>query len=100
VTPATPGKYDNGQLLLSFNGTLVAIASLNGVIASGGTVSVTGVPAQTPTSVYYATVRAWNSSDPNPPNSADPSGTLQVQSYPTAIDLSGSTSGSIQLTVN
>jgi hypothetical protein len=100
VTPATPGKYDNGQLMLSYNGTLVATASLNAVISSGGTVSVTGVPAQTPTSVYNATVRAWNSSDPNPASSADAAGTLQVQSYPTAIDLSGGTSGSIQLTVN
>jgi hypothetical protein len=100
VTPATPGKYDQGQLLLSYNGTLVATASLNAVIAQGGTVSVAGVPAQTASSVYYATVRAWNSSDPSPPSSADPSGTLQVQSYPTAIDLSGSASGSIQLTVN
>ena len=92
MAPVTPGKYNQGELLLSYAGTLVATTSLNGVIASGGTVTMTGVPAQTPTSVYYASVRAWNSSDP--------SGTLQVQSFPTAVDLTGSASGSIQLTVN
>jgi hypothetical protein len=58
------------------------------------------VPAETPTSVYYASVRAWNSSDPAAPSPNAAGGTLQVQSFPTAIDLSGSTSGSIQLTVN
>jgi hypothetical protein len=100
VRPVTPGKYTNGQLLLSYNGTLVATASLNTVIAAGGTVTVSGVPAQTPTSVYYATVRAWNSSDPAAPSPDSGGGTLQVQSFPTAIDLSGGTSGSIQLTVN
>ena len=92
VAPVTPGKYNQGELLLSYAGTLVASASLNGVIASGGTVTLTGVPAETPTSLYYATVRAWNSSDP--------SGTLQVQSFPAAIDLTGSVSGSIQLAVD
>jgi trimeric autotransporter adhesin len=92
VAPVTPGKYNQGELLLSYAGTLVATTSLNGVIASGGTVTLSDVPAETPTSVYYATVRAWNSSDP--------SGTLQIQSFQTAVDLSGSASGSIQLAVN
>jgi Domain of unknown function (DUF4382) len=92
VAPVTPGKYNQGELLLSYAGTLVATASLNGVIASGGTVTVTGVPAETPTSLYYATVRAWNSSDPT--------GSLLVQSFPAAVDLTGSASSSVQLAVN
>jgi Domain of unknown function (DUF4382) len=92
VAPVTPGKYNQGELLLSYAGTLVATASLNGVIASGGTVTLTGVPAETATSFYYATVRAWNSSDP--------SGSVLIQSFPTAVDLTGSASGSIDLAVN
>jgi hypothetical protein len=92
VSPVTPGKYNQGELLLSYAGTLVASASLNAVIASGGTVTVTGVPAETPTSLYYATVQAWNSSDP--------AGSLLVQSFPTAIDLRNSASSSVQLPVN
>ena len=49
---------------------------------SGGTVTVSGVPAQTSSALYYLSVRAWNSSDP--------SGTLQRQWYPTAVDLRSS----------
>jgi hypothetical protein len=53
---------------------------------------LSGVPSGTPASLYYVTVRVWSSTAP--------SGTLHRQSYPTAIDLRGSTSGSAQLTIN
>jgi len=52
---------------------------------------VPGLPAGTPDALYYATVRAWKSTDP---------GSVQRQWYPQAIDLRSSTSGSIALTVN
>jgi hypothetical protein len=91
VTPVTPGKYDKGELLLSSNGTLVATQSLDTALGQGGTVTVTSVPSGTPSSLYYATVRAWNSGDPQ---------AVQSQSSPTAIDLRSSTSGAIALTVN
>jgi Domain of unknown function (DUF4382) len=98
ITQATAGKYDRGELLLGHDGTLIASAPLDTALAqgAGATVTVSGVPSGTPTALYYAAVRAWNSTNPAP----KPSGTLQLQSYPTAIDLRGSTSGSAQLTIN
>ena len=73
---------------------LVATASLDGVLASGtgGSVTVSGVPAGTSTAVYYAPVRAWNSSDPSERSRA--SGIRR------SVDLRTSTSGSIALTIN
>jgi Domain of unknown function (DUF4382) len=93
VRPTTPGRYDQGDLLVSHNGTLVATASIGAALASaGGSVTLSGLPAETADALYYVSVRAWNSSDP--------SGTLQRQWYPTVIDMTGSTRSSILLTVN
>jgi len=93
VVATTPGKYDQGQLLLSHDGALVAAASLDAVLTqgTGGIVTVPGLPTGTPDAVYYATVRAWKSTDP---------GSVQRQWYPQVIDLRTSTSGTIALTVN
>jgi hypothetical protein len=93
VVATTPGKYDQGQLLLSHNGALVAAASLDAVLTqgTGGIVTVPGLPTGTPDAVYYATVRAWKSTDP---------GSVQRQSYPQVIDLRTSTSAKTALTVN
>ena len=93
VVATTPGKYDQGQLLLSHGGALVAAASLDAVLTqgTGGIVTVPGLPTGTPDAVYYATVRAWKSTDP---------GSVQRQWYPQVIDLRTSTSGTIALTVN
>lgn len=93
VSPATAGKYNHGEIMLSENGQLIASAPIDAALAgAGGTVQLTGVPGGTPTSVYYVTVRAWNSSDP--------AGTLTRQWYSTALDLRGAGSASIDLTVN
>ena len=94
VTEATPGKYDHGELLVSEDGQLVATTPLDAILARGGsgTLTVSGVPAQTPTALYYLSVRAWSSSDP--------ATTLQRQWYDTAVDLRSSASGSAQLTIN
>jgi hypothetical protein len=91
ITPVTPGKYNQGQLLISHEGALVASAALDSVLAQGGSVSAL-VPAGTATSYYYASVRVWNSSNP--------SGTLSRQWYPSIIDLRSGSSGSIALTIN
>ena len=94
VQEANPGKYNQGELLVSQNGQLIASVSLNAVFASGagGTVTVSGVPAEIPTALYYVSIRAWNS--------ADPGTTLQRQWYDTALDLRSKASGSTQLTIN
>jgi hypothetical protein len=91
VIAAVPGQFDQGELLLSHDGTLVATASLDAVLAqgTGGIVTVRGLPSGTPDAVYYATVRAWKGS-----------GSVQRQWYPQAIDLRTATSAAIGLTVN
>ena len=93
ITQATAGKYDHGELLLGHDGTLIAAAPLDAALTQGpgATVTVNGVPSGTPASLYYLTVRAWNSATPSK---------LHRQSYSTAIDLRGSASGSAQLTIN
>jgi Domain of unknown function (DUF4382) len=91
VTPASPGTFDAGELLVSRNGTLVSRVSLGGVVASGGPVTV-AVPAATSSAKYYVSVRVWNSSDP--------AGTLQRQWFPNLVDMSGGANGSIALTIN
>src|SRR5438270_607621 len=94
ITQATAGKYDHGELLLGHDGTLIAAAPLDAALAQGpgATVTVNSVSSGTPASLYYAAVRVWKSSAP--------STTLHRQSYPTAIDLRGSASGSAQLTID
>jgi hypothetical protein len=92
ITQATPGKYNRGQLLVSHEGALVASAPLDAALAQGGSVTISALPAGTPDSLYYVSVRVWNS--------RDPSRTLQRQSFPNAIDMRSSLAGSLNLTVN
>ena len=93
VQPSSAGKYDHGELMLSQNGQLIASAPIDAALtAGGGTVQLAGVPGGTPASVYYVSVRAWNSSDP--------SGTLTRQWYPDAIDLRSASSANVQVSVN
>jgi Domain of unknown function (DUF4382) len=93
VTAASPGKYAEGQLLISHAGTLVATVPLTSAALSGSGTAVTasGLPAQTPTAVYYLMVRAWTT---------NPADLPVIQSYPTPVNMQGSASGSIELTVN
>jgi hypothetical protein len=94
VTQATAGKYDHGELLVTHDGTLVATTPLDAAFAqgAGATITASGLPTGTSAALYYVAVRAWNS--------RDASGTLQRQSYPTAIDLRGSATAAAQLTIN
>ena len=92
VKLASPGRYNSGEIMLSQNGQLVASAALDAVIKAGGTVKMSSVPGGTPGSLYYVTVRAWNS--------ADPAASLTRQWYPDAVDLRTGSSASVQLTIN
>jgi hypothetical protein len=94
VTQATAGKYDHGELLVTHDGTLVATTPLDAALAqvAGATIIASGLPTGTSAARYYVAVRVWNS--------RDATGTLQRQSYPTAIDLRGSAAGAVQLTIN
>jgi hypothetical protein len=93
LTPTTPGKYNAGQLLVSQNGTLVATAPLPAGFGQGAaSVAINGLPAETPSALYFVSVRLWNTSDLT--------GSLQRQWFPQAVDLRTATSGSITLTVD
>jgi hypothetical protein len=93
VRLASAGKYDHGEIMLSKNGQLIASAPIDAALAAGGgMVQLTGVPGGTAGSIYYVTVRAWKSSDP--------AGTLSRQWYPDALDLRGTPSANIDVTVD
>jgi uncharacterized protein DUF4382 len=90
VSQATPGKYGAGELLVSHAGTLVATAPLD-LAAGSASVTIDNLPAQTATALYFLTVHAWNTSTPSK---------VQIQSYPNEINMQGSASSSVALTVN
>jgi len=91
VAPATAQKYQHGELLVSHDGALVAGAPLDAALGTSGgaAITVSGVPSGTSSALYYLSVRVWDSS-----------GNVQRQSYPTAIDLRGSATGALPLTIN
>jgi hypothetical protein len=91
VKPATPGKYNQGELLVSHDGQLIASAALDAALQSGGGTVQIGVPGGASASLYYLTVRAWSSSDPQ--------GTLTRQWFSTPVDLRSASSASVDLTV-
>jgi hypothetical protein len=87
MTQTTPGKYNQGELIISHDGAIVATASLNTMLAQagGGTLAISGLPGGTSSNVfaagvYYVSVRTWNTSNPTE--------TLNREIYPTALDLS------------
>lgn len=89
VTVAAPGKYDKGELVLTQNGALVAVAPLDSYLTAeqSSATLFSSVPGGGGTSnQYYAEAWVWNSSNP--------SATLSRQPVPSLIDLSsGSASG-------
>jgi hypothetical protein len=97
-------KYNAGQLLISHEGALVAQVPLTAdLLASGGNVSAT-VPAGTASSLYYVSVRVWNTSNPAqnpaPPGTGLTAGTLSRQWFDTPADLRSTTSVSLPITIN
>jgi hypothetical protein len=86
-------RLDQGELLVSNNGQLIATASLNNVLAAGGgAVQLTDLPGGTSSSLFYVTVRAWSSSNP--------SSTVTRQWSDTPVDLRSASSASIEVTLN
>ena len=92
VTLASAANFDQGQLLVSHEGTLVASVSLDTVLTKGGGTVAATVPAGTPSSFYYLSVRVWNSSNP--------ANTLSRQSFPTMLDLRSSSSATLPVTID
>lgn len=99
TTVAAPGKYNKGELILSQNGAIVAVAPLDSVLdASSGSVAIERVPAGTSSQtlssgLYELAAWVWNSSDP--------SGTLHRQSATSSVDLrSGSASSRATISID
>jgi hypothetical protein len=92
VTLASAANFDQGQLLVSHEGMLVASVPLDTVLSKGGGTVAATVPAGTPSSNYYLSVRVWNSSNP--------ANTLSRQSFPTVLDLRSSSSATLPVTIN
>lgn len=93
---SAPGKYTNGELILSQNGAIVAVTSLSGILdQSSGSVTFNHVPGASSTQganngAFDLSAWVWNASNP--------SGTLTRESSATGVSLSsGSASGSINI---
>jgi hypothetical protein len=70
VNTLTPGRFDKGQVVVARYGMIVNTQSIDSVLASGGAVTMSNLPAgsaakSNPGAVYYAYLRVWNSSTPN-----------------------------------
>jgi Domain of unknown function (DUF4382) len=95
---AAPGKYNKGELILSQNGAIVAVASLDSVLdESSGSVTIARVPAGTSSQtlssgLYELSAWVWNSSNP--------SGTLHRQSSATSVDLSSGSASGTSITID
>jgi hypothetical protein len=95
---AAPGKYNKGELVLSQNGAIVAVAPLDAVLAeSSGSVTIAHVPAGTSSQalssgVYELSAWVWNSTDP--------SASLRRQSSATSIDLSSGAARGTSITID
>lgn len=81
VAALIPGKYDQGELIVSHDGGIIQTLTLDSALtASGGdTLTLDNLPAGDDADFYYLSVRAWNSDDPE--------GTLQRQLVITPLDL-------------
>jgi hypothetical protein len=95
---AAPGKYTNGDLILSQNGAIVAVAPIGVALdQSSGSVTFSHVPGGTSsatlgTGVYDLSAWVWNSSNP--------SGTLTRVASPTSINLSSGSSSGATITID
>jgi hypothetical protein len=95
---AAPGKYNKGELVLSQNGAIVAVAPLDAVLGeSSGSVTIAHVPAGTSSQalssgVYELSAWVWNSTDP--------SASLRRQSSATSIDLSSGAASGTSITID
>src|SRR5581483_3691265 len=99
ITQATAGKYNQGEVIVSHDGAIVATASLDATLAQGATGSlvIPGIPGGSPSGtldagIYFISVRTWSS--------ANPTGTLHRQAYATPVDLTKGSAGSVPITID
>jgi hypothetical protein len=100
ISQTTPGTYNQGDLIISHDGAIVATAILDSILATGATRSLTisGLPGGGGTSgtfapaLYYVSVRVWNSGNPAQP--------LKREIYPAALDLRNGSLTAYSLAIN
>ena len=99
IMQSSAGSYDQGQLIVSRDSTIIATTSLNAALAatSGGSVTINGLPGGSSSStlatgLYDVSIRVWNSQDP--------AGTLQHQYFSAAVDVRNGNASGTQLTIN
>jgi hypothetical protein len=87
-------NYDHGDLIISRDGAVVGSASLDTVLAqsSTGSIKFDTLPAGADSSVYYVSVRVWDSSNP--------AGTLKREIYPAALDLRSGIASSYSINID
>lgn len=99
VTAATPGKYDDGALLVTHDGALVTAAPLSAALSGAQPSTVVSVP-QVPAGateefergLYYLEAWAWHS--------ANPEGSFTRQPVSGAVDLRAASTASAEVVVN
>jgi hypothetical protein len=92
VTPGTPGKYDNGALLVTHDGAVVTAAPLGAALAGAQpstVVTVADVPASAAEEfergLYRLEAWAWHSADPQGSFTRQPvTGAADLRAVPTA----------------
>jgi hypothetical protein len=95
---AAPGKYTNGDLILSQNGAISAVAPLGAALnQSAGSVTFSRVPGGTSsatasTGVYDLSAWVWNASNP--------SGTLTREVSTTSVNLSSGAASGATITID
>jgi hypothetical protein len=89
ISQSSPGKYDQGELIVSHNGAIAGSAKLDkALVATGQNVTIPGLPSGTS---YYLSVIVWNSAQVSAQNPG-----FTYESVATPVTLSG---GSAQATV-
>ena len=95
---AAPGKYTNGDLILSQNGAIIAVAPLGAALnQSAGSVTFSRVPGGTSsatasTGIYDLSAWVWNASNP--------SGTLTREVSTTSVNLSSGAASGATITID
>jgi hypothetical protein len=86
ISKTSATQLNQGELIISHDGAIVATAPLDTLLAQSGNGNLTigGIPtgldtAQFAPALYYVSIRAWNSRNPG--------GTLVREIYPTPLDL-------------
>jgi hypothetical protein len=100
VTISSPQKYDQGVVVITHDGAIVSVTSLNSLLVpaqASGTLTISSIPAGDSSTTfdagtYYAEVWVWSSEDPT--------GSFNRQPATPLIDLRATNAAPLALTIN